>query len=56
MQFSTPHLAQPLCDGEARAMERSTKISISCLIEYEAKEEREEKRREVLAKPTVTLA
>jgi hypothetical protein len=45
-----------LCDGGARAMERSTKISISCLIEYKAKEERGGEKREVLAKMTETLA
>jgi hypothetical protein len=28
------------CDGGARAMERGSKISISYLIEYKAKEER----------------
>jgi hypothetical protein len=37
-------------------MERGSKISISCLIEYKAKEEREGERREVLAKTTETLA
>jgi len=37
-------------------MERSTKISIPCLIEYKAKEEREREREEVLAKTTETLA
>ena len=38
---------QAQCDGGARVMERSTKISISCLIEYKVKEEREGERREV---------
>jgi hypothetical protein len=37
-------------------MERGLKISISCLIEYKAKEEREGERRELLAKTTETLA
>jgi hypothetical protein len=37
-------------------MEWSTKITISCLIEYKAKEEREGERRELLAKTTETLA
>jgi hypothetical protein len=37
-------------------MERGSKISISCLIEYKAKEERGGERREVLAKTTETLA
>jgi hypothetical protein len=45
-----------LCDGGAGAMERSTKIPISCLIEYKAKEERGRERGEVLAKMTETLA
>ena len=44
------------CDGGARAMERGSKISVSCLIEYKAKEEREGERREVLAKTTKMLA
>jgi hypothetical protein len=37
-------------------MERGSKISVSCLIEYKAKEERGGERREVLAKTTETLA
>jgi hypothetical protein len=36
-------------------MERGSKISVSCLIEYKAKE-RGGERREVLAKTTKTLA
>jgi hypothetical protein len=31
-----------MCDGGARAMERGAKISISCLIEYKAKEKKRE--------------
>jgi hypothetical protein len=37
-------------------MERGSKISVSYLIEYKAKEEREGERRELLAKTTETLA
>jgi hypothetical protein len=45
-----------LYNSRAGVMERSINISISCLIEYKAKEEREGERREVLAKVTEMLA
>ena len=52
----------PWCDGGARVVERGSKIIISCLVEYNAKEKKREgggggnKRREVLAKTTETPA
>jgi hypothetical protein len=48
-----------ICDGGARAMERSSKISISCLVKCKPKRRRGReigKREEVLAKTIETPA